>query len=63
MAYLPIDMTRKFSLSACLLFRWTTGLSFADDAASAIVTAVKNFDTVEGNALVINGGSGQQMRY
>ena len=34
-----------------------------DDAASAILNAVKNFSTVKGNTLVISGGPGQRMLY
>ena len=35
----------------------------ADDTASAILNAVKNFDAVKGNTLVISGGSNQRMLY
>jgi UDP-glucose 4-epimerase len=34
-----------------------------DDAASAIFNAVKNFNAVKGNTLVISGGAGQRMLY
>ena len=34
-----------------------------DDTASAILNAVKNFDTVKGNTLVISGGPEQRMLY
>ncbi|MCK4331032.1 MAG: NAD(P)-dependent oxidoreductase [Dehalococcoidia bacterium] len=34
-----------------------------DDTASAIFNAVKNFDAVKGNTLVISGGSKQRMLY
>jgi nucleoside-diphosphate-sugar epimerase len=34
-----------------------------DDTASAICSGIKNFDTVEGNTLVISGGPEQRMLY
>ncbi len=34
-----------------------------DDTASAILSAIKNFDTVKGNTLVISGGPKQRMLY
>ena len=34
-----------------------------DDTASAIISAVKKFDTVKGNTLVISGGPQQRMLY
>jgi len=34
-----------------------------DDAASAILNAVKNFDMAKGNTLIIGGGPSQQMLY
>lgn len=34
-----------------------------DDAALAILNAVKNFDAVKGNTLVISGGPSQRMLY
>jgi nucleoside-diphosphate-sugar epimerase len=34
-----------------------------DDTASAILNAVKNFDSVKGNTLVISGGPGERMLY
>jgi len=34
-----------------------------DDTATAILSAVKNFDVVKGNTLVISGGSKQRMLY
>jgi len=34
-----------------------------DDTALAILNAVRNFDLVKGNTLVVSGGSGQQMYY
>ena len=34
-----------------------------DDTASAILNAVKNFDTVKGNTLIISGGPKQRMLY
>ncbi|TRZ50156.1 MAG: NAD(P)-dependent oxidoreductase [Dehalococcoidia bacterium] len=34
-----------------------------DDTAMAILNAVKNFDTVKGNTLVISGGAEQRMLY
>ncbi len=34
-----------------------------DDMAWAILSAIKNFDTVKGNTLVISGGHGQRMLY
>jgi len=34
-----------------------------DDTASAILNAVKNFDTIKGNTLVVSGGPQQRMLY
>ncbi|MGB8707827.1 MAG: NAD(P)-dependent oxidoreductase [Dehalococcoidia bacterium] len=34
-----------------------------DDTASAILNAVKNFDSVKGNTLIISGGPGERMLY
>lgn len=37
--------------------------SHTDDTALAILNAIKNFDSVKGNTLVISGGAGGQMIY